>query len=532
MTSDGTGLPWWHGASIYHIYPRSFLDTNGDGIGDLPGITARLDHVASLNVDAIWLSPFFTSPMQDFGYDVADYCGVDAIFGTLADFDALVARAHALGLKIIIDQVWSHTSDQHDWFQQSRQSRSGDKADWYVWADPKPDGSPPSNWQSVFGGPAWTWDGRRQQYYLHNFLATQPDLNVHNPAVQAAILDVARFWLDRGVDGFRIDAINFALHDPLLRDNPPSTGRHKRSRPFDYQDRIHNMSHADVPLFLEKVADVMAEYPDRFTVAEVGGDNAIGEMHEYTRGSGRLNSAYGFNFLYSDFLDAPLVAKALTEWPDTPGTGWPSWAFSNHDAPRAASRWHGACDHDDYARLIMLLLVALRGNIFLYYGDELGLTQAEIGFDDLKDPEAIANWPRTLGRDGARTPMPWTAAAPTAGFSTAKPWLPLGADHAMRALDVQAADPNSMLHWTRSLMALRRAQLALRHGTATVDMAEGDLLVLHRHWGGQQLVCAFNLGATPHAIGLPAATILAEHGDATLGRLPAFSGLIAKCAPA
>jgi alpha-glucosidase len=532
MTSDGNGLPWWHGASIYHIYPRSFLDTNGDGIGDLPGITARLDHVASLNVDAIWLSPFFTSPMRDFGYDVADYCDVDPIFGTLADFDALVARAHALGLKIIIDQVWSHTSDQHDWFRESRKNRNNARADWYVWADPKPDGSPPSNWQSVFGGPAWTWDARRQQYYLHNFLSSQPDLNVHNPEVQAAILDVARFWLDRGVDGFRIDAINFALHDPLLRDNPPSKGTHKRSRPFDYQDRIHNMSHADVPLFLEKVAGVIAEYPDRFTVAEVGGDNAIGEMHAYTEGTARLNSAYGFNFLYSDGLDAPLVAKALTEWPDAPGTGWPSWAFSNHDAPRAASRWHGACPHDGYARLIMLLLVALRGNIFLYYGEELGLTQAAIGFDDLQDPEAIANWPLTLGRDGARTPMPWTAAAPNAGFTTGKPWLPLGADHAMRAVDRQSGDPASMLHWTRTLMALRRAQPALRHGSVAVDMAQGDLLILSRSWAGQTLVCAFNLGAKVSSVDLPPATILAQHGDATLDRLPAFSGLIAQCAKA
>ncbi|WP_017668730.1 alpha-amylase family glycosyl hydrolase [Sandarakinorhabdus sp. AAP62] len=523
-------LPWWHGASIYQIYPRSFLDSNGDGIGDLKGITQRLDHVAALNVDAIWLSPFFTSPMQDFGYDVSDYRGVDPIFGTLDDFDALVARAHALGLRIIIDQVWSHTSDQHAWFGESRQNRRNDKADWYVWADPKPDGTPPSNWQSVFGGPAWTWDARRQQYYLHNFLTSQPDLNLHNPAVQEAILGVARFWLERGVDGFRIDAINFAMHDPQLRDNPPASGNHKRTRPFDFQNRIHNMSHPDIPLFLERVAGVMNLYPDRFTVAEVGGDNAIAEMHEFTAGNRRLNSAYGFNFLYAEQLDARTVADALAEWPDTPGTGWPSWAFSNHDAPRAASRWHGGHDHDDYARLIMLLLVALRGNIFLYYGEELGLTQAEIGFDDLQDPEAIANWPLTLGRDGARTPMPWVAAAPGAGFSTGKPWLPLGADHAARAVDVQRDDPGSMLHWTQMLMALRRSQPALRHGNVEVAVAQGNTLVLCRSWAGQRLVCAFNLGAEPCAVDLPACTILAQHGGATPSLLPAYSGLIARCA--
>ncbi len=522
--------PWWLGASIYQIYPRSFLDSNGDGIGDLPGITARLDHVASLNVDAIWLSPFFTSPMRDFGYDVADYRGVDPIFGTLADFDALIARAHALGLKVIIDQVWSHTSDQHAWFQESRQSRTNPKADWYVWADAKPDGTPPSNWQSVFGGPAWTWDARRQQYHLHNFLNSQPDLNLHNHAVQDAILDVARFWLDRGVDGFRIDAINFSMHDPLLRDNPPASGNHKRTRPFDFQRRIHNMSHPDIPGFLERVASVMADYPGRFTVAEVGGDEAIAEMHAFTAGSKRLNSAYGFNFLYGEALTPRLVADALAEWPQTAGTGWPSWAFSNHDAPRAASRWHGAWDHDDYARLIMLLLVALRGNIFLYYGEELGLTQAEIGYDDLQDPEAIANWPLTLGRDGARTPMPWAAELPQAGFSTAKPWLPLGADHAARAVDRQQADPQAMLQWTRMLMALRQQQPALKRGSADVAVATGDLLILHRALGHERLVCAFNLGAEPIFVDLAIGTPLASHGGASARLLPPFSGLIAPCA--
>lgn len=530
----GSAVPWWKGAAIYHIYPRSFLDSNGDGIGDLPGITARLDHVAGLGVDAIWLSPFFTSPMRDFGYDVADHCDVDPMFGTLGDFDALVARAHALGLKIIIDQVWSHTSDQHRWFTASRSARAGAHADWYVWADPKPDGSPPSNWQSVFGGPAWTWDARRQQYYLHNFLSSQPDLNLHNVAVQDAILDVARFWLDRGVDGFRIDAINFAMHDPQLRDNPPATDNGRRTRPFDYQRRIHNMSHPDIPLFLERVGAVVASYPGRFTVAEVGGDDAIHEMRAFTSGNSRLHSAYGFNFLYGERLTPALVASALAEWPDAPGTGWPSWAFSNHDAPRAASRWHNAgptpCDHDHYARLMMLVLIALRGNIFLYYGEELGLTQAEIGFADLVDPEAIANWPLTLGRDGARTPMPWAAERPAAGFSTARPWLPLGDGHARRAVDRQEGDPTSMLAWTRALMAIRRAEPALRLGRADVVTAAGDLLVLHRTHGGQRLECAYNLGGTAIARDAGAAPVpIITLAGATPALLPPFSGYIARC---
>lgn len=524
-----TGMSWWQGAAIYQIYPRSFADSNGDGIGDLRGITAHLDHVASLGVDGVWLSPFFKSPMRDFGYDVSDYCDVDPIFGTLADFDALVARAHALGLKIIIDQVWSHTSDQHAWFAESRASRGNPRADWYVWADAKPDGSPPSNWQSVFGGPAWTWDARRGQYYLHNFLSSQPDLNVHNPAVQAAILDVARFWLGRGVDGFRIDAINFAMHDPHLKDNPPAVGNHKRTRPFDFQQRIHNMSHPDIPAFLERVRGAIDEFPERFTVAEVGGDDAIAEMHAFTAGGRRLNSAYGFNFLYADRLTPALVREAVEQWPDTPGTGWPSWAFSNHDAPRAVSRWAGDCPQDRYAALCMLLLVALRGNIFLYYGEELGLDQAEIGFDDLKDPEAIANWPLTLGRDGARTPMPWTAGAHNAGFSCGKPWLPVSPGHAARAVDVQERDPASFLNLTRRLLALRNAHPALRAGAMQVVSATGDLLVFDRWHAGERLRCAFNLGGAAITVTL-AGEVVESLGGAEPSHLPGWSGLILKVA--
>jgi alpha-glucosidase len=329
-----TDRVWWRGAAIYQIYPRSFADSNGDGIGDLAGITAHLDYVASLGVDGIWLSPFFTSPMADFGYDVADYCDVDPIFGTLADFDALVARAHALGLRVIIDQVYSHTSDEHPWFSESRANRGNAKADWYVWADAKADGSPPNNWQSVFGGPAWTWDARRRQYYMHNFLSAQPQLHVHLPDVQQALLDTARFWLDRGVDGFRIDAINFAMHDPELRDNPPAPETNGvRTRPFDFQLHIHNQSHPDIPGFLERLRSLIDEYGARFTVAEVGGESPEREMHAFTADGRRLNSAYGFNFLYADRLTPALVREAVEQWPDVPGMGWPSWAFENHDAP-------------------------------------------------------------------------------------------------------------------------------------------------------------------------------------------------------
>ena len=486
-----TAEPWWKGAAIYQIYPRSFVDTNGDGIGDLPGITRRLDYVAELGVDGIWLSPFFTSPMRDFGYDVADYCGVDPVFGTLSDFDALVERAHALKLKVIIDQVYSHSSDQHAWFRESRTSRNNARADWYVWTDAKPDGSPPNNWQSVFGGPAWTWDARRGQYYLHNFLPGQPDLNVHNPAVQHALLDVARFWLDRGVDGFRIDAINFAMHDPQLRDNPPAAGGGKRNRSFDFQQHLYNQSHPDIVKFLERVRQVTDGYGDRFTVAEVGGDHALGEMQAFTAGDARLNSAYGFDFLYAEKLTPALVAEVARNWPED--AGWPSWAFENHDAPRAVSRWVDQEHRDTFTRMKMLLLCTLRGSIIIYQGEELGLPQVDVPFDRLQDPEAIANWPHTLSRDGARTPMPWKAGATNLDFSSAEPWLPVGSAHNGLAVDMQERADDSILHFTRSCLELRRRSSALRLGSMAVSEAGDALLVFDRTGSGQQLRCSFNL---------------------------------------
>ena len=491
-------VPWWKGAAIYQIYPRSFADSNGDGIGDLPGITERLEYVASLGVDAIWLSPFFKSPMADFGYDVADYRDVDPIFGTLADFDALIGRAHALGLRVLIDQVWSHTSEQHKWFVESRSSRDNPRADWYVWHDAKPDGSPPTNWQSVFGGPAWTWDARRGQYYMHNFLREQPQLNCHHPEVQRELLDITRFWLDRGVDGFRIDALNFAMHDPEFRDNPPAPDDGKpRTRPFDFQLHLYNQSHAGIPQFLERLRAVFDEYPDRFTVAEVGGADADREMKLFTAGNNRLNTAYGFDFLYAPRLTAAAVRAALQNWPAE--ASWPSWAFENHDAPRAVSRWAAPEQADAFARMKMLLLAALRGNIFLYYGEELGLDQVEIPFEALRDPEAIANWPRTLSRDGARTPMPWSASAPQLGFTSGKPWLPLGPNHARLAVDLQDKHLGSLLAWTRKVIALRNASPALRTGDIAFFDAPGELLAFERLGEGERLLCLFNLGDTPQS---------------------------------
>lgn len=521
--------PWWKGAVIYQIYPRSFADANGDGVGDLAGITAHLDHIAGLGVDAVWISPFFRSPMRDFGYDISDFCDVDPVFGTLADFDALVARAHALGLKVLIDQVYSHSSDQHPWFQESRTSRTNARADWYVWADARPDGSPPNNWQSVFGGPAWTWDARRGQYYLHNFLREQPDLNFHNPEVQEATLATARFWFERGVDGFRLDAINFTMHDPELRDNPPAPDNGQpRTRPFDFQQHVYNQSHAAIPQFLERLRALADACGGRFLVAEVGGPTPEPEMHAFTRGETRLNSAYGFNFLYADRLTPALVRDAVQGWPEDAGIGWPSWAFENHDAPRALSRWVAPADRAAFARMKMLLLLTLRGNAILYYGEELGLTQVEIPFERLQDPEAIANWPLTLSRDGARTPMPWQGDAPAAGFSRGEPWLPLGVDHAALAVDRQTADPDSLLAWTRRLIALRHAHPALTAGSMRVLVAEGDLLVFARSGEGETLRCAFNLGMTP--LPTPAALaggrVVEAVNGADMAGLPPYAALI------
>ena len=523
--------PWWRGAVIYQIYPRSFMDSNGDGIGDLPGITSRLPHIASLGADAIWISPFFKSPMKDFGYDVSDYCDVDPIFGTLADFDALAARAHELGLKVLVDQVYSHTSDEHPWFAESRSDRTNAKNDWYVWADAKPDGSPPSNWQSVFGGPAWTWDARRGQYYLHNFLNSQPQLNLHNRDAQDAVLGVMRFWLDRGVDGFRIDALNFSMHDPLLRDNPPAPPTDKpRTRSFDFQIKQYNQSHADIPAFIERIRELTDRYPGTFTVAEVGGDDAAREMKLFTEGDHRLNSAYGFNFLYAERLTPTLVCGALSEWPDADGMGWPSWAFENHDAPRAASRWWEPQDRAAGQRMKILLLASLRGNIIIYQGEELGLAQVDIPFDQLKDPEAIANWPLTLSRDGVRTPMPWDE-SDDAGFGSDEPWLPVGDENRHRAVSVQDGDSASLLNASRAAIRLRRDNPALRVGSVSACRTAGNLLDITRQSDDQTVRCLFNLGRAPVKPDLAfTGRILAATEGATPTLLPPLSALILEIA--
>jgi alpha-glucosidase len=478
---------WWRSAVIYQVYPRSFADSNGDGIGDLAGIVAHLDHIARLGVDGIWLSPFFTSPMADYGYDVADYCNVDPMFGTLADFQALLAAAHAHGLKVVIDQVYSHTSKEHPWFLESRRDRTNPRADWYVWADAKPDGTAPNNWMAAFGGVAWTWDTGRNQYYFHNFLPEQPDLDVRNPAVQEALLEVARFWLELGVDGFRLDVANYFMQDPLLRDNPPRAV-HDGTKPLNFQQHVHNKSQPDNLAFIERLRGVMDEYPERMTVAEIKCDRNLERMAEYTAHGRRLSCAYSFHLLGGEF-SARFVRETVEAFFAQPGSPWPAWAFSNHDVPRAPSRW----GRDSAAAAIQLnaLMLSLPGTLFLYQGEELGLPVATLPLAALRDPEAINNWPNHRNRDGARTPMPWRADAPHAGFSTGEPWLPVAVPHVPLAVDRQEVDAGSVLAATRALLAWRRSNAALRErGWAFIDLPEPLLGIIR----GDAIACLFNFG--------------------------------------
>jgi alpha-glucosidase len=496
----GDDPDWWRGAVIYQIYPRSFQDLNGDGVGDLAGITARLGHIADLGVDAIWVSPFFTSPMKDFGYDVCNFCDVDPLFGTLSDFDHLVAEAHRLGLKVIIDKVLSHTSDRHPWFQESRSSRDNSRADWYVWADAKPDGSPPNNWLSVFGGPAWAWDTTRCQYYLHNYLTEQPDLNFHNPEVRAAVLEQVRFWLERGVDGFRLDTVNYYFHSEGLEDNPPAPDRSLATgpavNPYNYQRHLYDKSRPETPEFLKEIRRLLEEYPGTAALGEVGdAERRLQLMAEYTSG-GRLQMCYSFEFLSARFGRAHFES-GIRRFEAMAGDGWGCWAFSNHDARRHVSRWQGdGRDPVRFAKFCAALLLSLRGSVCLYQGEELGLPEAEIAFEDLQDPYGIRFWPEFRGRDGARTPMVWQADALHGGFSTGRPWLPVYPAHARLAVDRQQDDPRSVLSFYRHFLRFRKRHPALIRGSIELLDSDGDVLAFAREGEGERLVCAFNLGAT------------------------------------
>jgi alpha-glucosidase len=520
--------PWWRGAVIYQVYQRSFADSNGDGIGDLPGLLQRLDHIAGLGVDALWICPFYVSPQQDFGYDVADHCAVDPLFGTLADVDSLIAAAHGHGLRVLIDLVAGHTSDRHPWFAASRRSRTAPTADWYVWADPSADGTPPNNWLGVFGGSAWSWEPRRRQYYLHHFLATQPCLNLQNPAVMAALLDIVRFWLDRGVDGFRLDAVDFLTHAPSLRSNPaaPPPGGVIPAKLFALQQHDHDMIQPATLDVLRRVRAVTDAYPGTVLLGEVSSQpGPFGRIARYTAAPDLLHMAYTLGPLRRDFDHAAVTALLAEAIAVGEAGGWPCHSFSNHDVERAASRWApGGVPDERLTRLLLALLLTLPGSACLYQGEELGLPDASLQEHQIRDPFGIAYWPEFKGRDGGRTPMPWRHDAPHAGFTAGEPWLPVPDEHRRRAVCLQAGDPGSILGATRALLRLRRSVPALRHGRASLLALPPPLLGFRRTDpdGGPPVAMLFNLSDEPAPMPPELATLpqLADLGASLAGSPP------------
>ncbi len=489
-TQASRRMPWWQTGIVYQIYPRSFQDSNGDGIGDLPGITRRLPYLRERGIDAIWLSPIFVSPMADFGYDVSDYTAIDSRFGTLADFDALLAAAHGIGIRMLLDLVPNHTSDQHPWFLESRASRANPKRDWYLWRDPKPDSGPPNNWLSDFGGSAWTLDTRTGQYYYHAFLAEQPDLNWRNAQVRNAIYDVMRFWLRRGVDGFRVDVIWHLIKDDQFRDNPPNPDFASGSPPNHRLIPLYSTDRPEVHEVIAEMRGVVDEFADRVLIGEIY--LPIERLVAYY-GRDLRGAQLPFNF---SLLQAPWHARSLAKLVDEyeaalPQGGWPNWVLGNHDRPRIASRVGR-----EQARIAAMLLLTLRGTPTVYYGDELGMLQVAIPAERLQDP-LERNVPGIgVGRDGCRTPMQWDASA-HGGFSSAEPWLPLAEDFRSENVENQRRDSSSILNLYRRLVQLRAARPVLTRGHYRPRAAQGDLLLFARELDDERLLVALNLGGEP-----------------------------------
>jgi len=470
--------------------------------------------------------------MKDFGYDVSNYRDVDPLFGTIGDFDRLVAKAHSLKLKVIIDQVISHCSDKHPWFAESRLNRTNEKADWFVWADPKPDGTPPNNWLSIFGGSAWTWDSRRMQYYMHNFLASQPDLNFHSKDVQDAQLENMRFWLERGIDGFRLDTVNFYFHSLKLQDNPVvkpedfNASTAPAVNPYNFQEHLHDKSQPENAKFMERIRALLDEYGAKTSVGEIGdSQHQLEVMSAYTSGKKRLHMAYTFDFLGGEF-SAAHFRKAIDATEKGAPNGWICLAFSNHDVVRHISRWATHGQQEQFTRLACTMLLTMRGSVCLYQGEELGLTEAELAFEDLVDPYGIEFWPQFKGRDGCRTPMVWQTQSPLGGFTTAtRGWLPVPADHMTKAVDRQAADDGSVLAFYRAMLAFRRAHPALSRGTITTLDAPDGVLSFLREDGKERLYCVFNMSEKPVAVEVPAGFELMASGAPGIDVEPAQGAL-------
>jgi alpha-glucosidase len=528
--------PWWHRAVIYQIYPRSFQDTNGDGVGDLAGIRRRLPYLVELGVDAIWLSPIFSSPMADFGYDISDYKDVDPLFGSKADLDELVGAAHGHGLRVILDLVPNHTSDRHPWFVESRSSRDNPKRGWYLWRDPRQDGGPPNNWMSEFGGSAWTLDPATGQYYYHAFLAAQPDLNWRNPEVRAAIYDVMRYWLARGIDGFRVDVIWHLVKDEQFRDNPPNPAWTPEQPPHRAVAPLYTADRPEVHDVIMEMRHVVDEFPDRLLLGEIY--LPIERlMAYYGRDLGGVHLPFNFALLQTEW-NARVIARLIESYEAAlPAGGWPNWVLGNHDRPRVASRVGPA-----QAGVAAMLLLTLRGTATLYYGDEIGMQQVEIPTDLVRDP-AERNVPGVgMGRDGCRTPMQWDS-GPIAGFSTVKPWLPLAPDHRQRNVENQRQDPSSLHTLYRRLIALRRRHPALAFGSYKPIAATGDLLLFVRQEADERILVALNLGDQPALVEIANGSIagkllLSTYGDRVGERvrgsldLRADEGIVLQIVPA
>ena len=503
---------WWQSAVVYQIYPRSFQDTNGNGIGDLRGIAQRLDYLQRLGVDTVWLSPIYPSPMADFGYDVSDYCDIDELYGTLADFEALVAAVHGRGMRIILDYVPNHTSDRHPWFVTSRATRDNPKRDWYVWRDPAPGGGPPNNWLSHFGGGAWEFDAGTGQYYLHSFLKEQPDLNWRNPAVKQAMFDVLRFWLGRGVDGFRVDVLWCLVKDEALRDNPPNPDWRPGQTSRDKLLSVYDGDRPGIHELVAEMRDVLDAYGDRLLIGEIylPVDRLVSY---YGRGLKGAQMPFNFTLIKAEWSAANLARIASTYYAALPPGAWPNWVLSNHDQSRIGTRIGEA-----QARIAAMLLLTFRGTPTIYYGEEIGMLDVAIPPAEVQDPAEKRQPGIGVGRDPERTPMQWDA-SPGAGFTTGRPWLRLAADHATRNVAVENEQAASMLTFYRALLALRRRQDSLAGGAIADIRAEGNLLCYVRQASAERIQIVLNIGTTPQSVALSGTLLLSTHADIASGRI-------------
>jgi alpha-glucosidase len=495
-TADAEGHPWWKHAVFYEIYPRSFADSNHDGVGDLNGITSKLDYLKNLGVDAIWITPFFPSPQVDFGYDVSDYENIDPMYGTLADFERLAKEAKARGIRIILDFVVNHTSDQHPWFIDSRSSRNSAKRDWYVWRDGKAPGSPPNNWNSTFGGPAWTLDPNTGQYYYHFFYPQQPDLNWRNPAVREAMFDVTRWWYQRGVAGFRLDAVNALFEDPALQDNPVLPGLNKFGDPNE--ENRYNSDLAEVHGVLRGLRALADEY-GAVLIGETWTKDIGGLKQYYGDHSNELQMPMDLMFTTINKLSPPEFRRQIASV-DAAG-GWPVYVISNHDIMRSYVRYGDGVHNDAIAKLMAALYLTLRGTPIMYYGEEIGMENNDpVRKEDVKDPIGRTGWPQEKGRDGERTPMQWDATA-NAGFSSSAPWLAIPPSYRTHNVASELKDPSSILNVYRQLLRLRRGNAALREGEY-VALNEDDPNVLSylRKYKNQAVLVALNMSDSAQVV--------------------------------